>query len=528
MNMLHATKNNFTSGRTLGAQFMQANLWRDTQGASVLSKNMFKPFYSSLKGINSFVRNDEIFKNFLKGGAGFSSKYRGMSREGQVRSSVGVTEYEGMPKKIITMIDNLSSAFEYGTRIGEFELSKKNNSSDMDAAYEALEISTNFSVTGSNGFITGFIRTVPFLNAMIQSQDRLYREIAQSKKYDGNPVGVAMRGFIGITLPALLIYMINKDDEDYKEIPDYERFTNLHFKTNSGRYIKSPLPYDVGFTFATIPMLIMKYIEDDKGKDFADGLMWTMAQMYGVDGVPAFATGWWDIKTNKKWTGAFVVPKSLEGVDAPEQYTTNTSETFVKFGKMIGVSPIEAEHVFNAYTGYIGGYINSAVDYTLWDEEIFGEIPDKDISENIFLQRFLTPKVRPNSSYMEKFFDLKEESDMIVKTYRTKSDIRRAIKTKKMNVGNFEVLFGLTSEEKEVLFTLNESMNNLTKLIFGKGGIKDQEIYIKYNKDFSGAKKRKEIDELWERKNEFLKNYYKQAESALIEARKKSKQIKGR
>lgn len=530
MNIMFGIKNIFTRSITLGIEFTGANLVRDTIGASFLSKNGFVPFVSSFRGMYSFIRKDADYQAFMRSGGGYSSRIEAATREGTARRRVSVDEFGVMtgPEKILSTIDNIASAFEYGTRIGEFRLAKKNGLSDMDAGFAAREISTDFSAIGANRFLTGYIRTVPFLNAMIQSQDRVFREIAVKKKYDGNPVGLTMKAFLGITLPTLFLYLINKDDDDYKEIPDYEKRTNWHIKIGEGQFAKIPRPYDVGFVFATMPELFFKYLEDEKGKDFADGMLWTMTQMYGIDGVPAAATGWWDLVRNKKWTGAPVVPQSLENVEAPDQYTSNTSETFIRMGEALGISPIKAEHVFKAYTGYLGGYLMAGTDRMLWDESKFGERPDSKLSDNIFLKRFLTPETRPSTAAMEKFFNLKEKSDSIVATFKQEVDIRRSILGKGVDKKPFkdDKFYGLSSEEKQVLFALNDSMNDLIKIIYGKEGIKTAELVIKHNKRLTGEQKREQIDKLWKAKSVMFLKYYEAADRALQSAKLKSDQEK--
>ncbi|QZI87778.1 N-6 adenine-specific DNA methylase [Vibrio phage 44E38.1] len=529
MNVMFGVKNFFTRTITLGIEFTGANLVRDTVGATFLSKNNFKPFISSFQGMYSFLAKDKYYQDFIRSGGGHSSRLEGTTRDSQARRRVKLDEFGVMtgPERLLSSIDNLASAFEYGTRIGEYRLAKKNMKSDMDAGFDAREISTDFSVLGANRFLTGYIRTVPFLNAMVQSQDRVFREAAVSKRYDGNPTGMAMKAFLGITVPTLILYLVNKDDEDYKAIPDYEKRTNWHIKIGDGQFVKIPRPYDVGFVYATMPELFAKYVEDDKGKEFADGMLWTMTQMYGIDGTPAMMTGWWDLVRNEKWTGAPVVPQSLSDVEAPEQYTSNTSETFVRMGEALGVSPIKAEHMFKAYTGYLGGYLMAGTDHILWDESKFGEKPDRKLSENVFLRRFLTPDVRPATANMEKFFNLKEQSDKIVSTFKQTVDVRRQIKGQG-GTGKFkdDKFYGLSGKEKEVLFGLNDSMNQLIKLMYGKEGIKTAELKIKYDKKLSGKEKREQMDKLWLARNKAFETYYNQANQALQKAKREAKQEK--
>ena len=530
MNVMFGVKNFFTRMITLGIEFTGANLVRDTTGAAFLSKNNFKPFVDSFKGMYSFITKDEHYQNFIKAGGGYSSRLEAMTKEGTARRRVKLDEFGvmTMPEKLLSTIDNIASAFEYGTRIGEFRLAKKNMKSDMDAGFEAREISTDFSVLGANRFLTGYIRTVPFLNAMIQSQDRVFREAVVRKKYDGNPTALAMKAFLGITVPTLILYLVNKDDEDYKAIPDYEKRTNWHIKVGDGQFVKIPRPYDVGFVYATMPELFAKYVEDDKGAEFADGMIWTLTQMYGIDGTPAMMTGWWDLVRNEKWTGAPVVPSSLSDVEAPEQYTSNTAETFVRMGEALGVSPVKAEHMFKAYTGYLGGYLLWGTDHMLWDEEKFGEKPDSKASDNVFLRRFLTPDVRPATAAMEKFFDLKEKSDRVVSTFKQQVDVRRAIKGQLKESQKFkdDRFFGLSAKEKEVLFGLNDSMNQLIKLMYGKEGIKTAELKVKHDKKLTGKQKREELDRLWNSRNDAFMKYYLQADKALQKAKQQTKEFK--
>ncbi|NOS39032.1 hypothetical protein GTW72_13755, partial [Staphylococcus aureus] len=207
------------------------------------------PFISSFRGMYSFLAKDKYYQDFIRSGGGHSSRLEGATRDSQARRRVKLDEFGVMtgPERLLSSIDNLASAFEYGTRIGEYRLAKKNMKSDMDAGFDAREISTDFSVLGANRFLTGYIRTVPFLNAMVQSQDRVFREAAVSKRYDGNPTAMAMKAFLGITVPTLILYLVNKDDEDYKAIPDYEKRTNWHIKIGDGQFVKIPRPYDVGF-----------------------------------------------------------------------------------------------------------------------------------------------------------------------------------------------------------------------------------------------------------------------------------------
>ena len=91
----------------------------------------------------------------MRAGGGYSSQVHGLTKKGRARRRIGVEGFSVLNsvEKLYSSMDNLLSAFEYGTRIGEFKLAKKNKRSDLDSAFASREISTDFSVNGSNHFL---------------------------------------------------------------------------------------------------------------------------------------------------------------------------------------------------------------------------------------------------------------------------------------------------------------------------------------------------------------------------------------
>lgn len=524
MRSLFAIKNGFTRSITLGLEFTGANLVRDTIGAAIMSKGRFIPFVDSFRGMASYFMKDEHYQEWLRHGGGYSSRLESLSDERNARRRVQIKNFGALSyyERFISVLDRFVSAFEYGTRLGEFRVAKRQGESNFDAVFRAREISTDFSVQGASSFWSGYVRTVPFFNAMIQSQDRVYREALISKRYDGNPYAFAMKAFLGITLPSLILWMINKDDEEYKKIPEAEKRTNWHIPVGD-RFIKIPKPYDVGFIFGTMPELFMQYTEDKRGKNFAQGMLWTLTQMYGVDGTPAFLTGFLDLARNKDWTGAPVVPKNLEGVSLKNQYNTSTSEIFIQMGEMTRLSPIQAEHAFRAYTGYLGGYLVAGVDYMMWDTEKFGERPETDLSDNPAVKRFITPEVRRYTSDMERFWQLKEDADNATADIRQGMSIRMMIKygpemARKRAAA--DPLWGYTKEEKEALNKLNNRMNTLAGAVYGPTGINTQLEAIRYDKGRTAAEKKRDMEYYYTKRNMAFDKAIDSFEQVLKDVRK--------
>ena len=58
---------------------------------------------------------------------------------------------------------------------------------------------------------------VAFFNANMQGIDRLARE------FKDNPGRTSWKILLGITLPSILLYFANRDDERWKEIPQWQK-----------------------------------------------------------------------------------------------------------------------------------------------------------------------------------------------------------------------------------------------------------------------------------------------------------------
>ena len=59
---------------------------------------------------------------------------------------------------------------------------------------------------------------VAFLNANVQGTDKLLRT------FKDNPLGATAKAVAAVTLPSVLLYLANKDDDRWKsQIPDWQK-----------------------------------------------------------------------------------------------------------------------------------------------------------------------------------------------------------------------------------------------------------------------------------------------------------------
>ena len=119
-------------------------------------------------------------------------------------------------------------------------------------------ITTDFSARGSGWDVVR--RGVPFFNAAIQGM----RSMARATQTDQGARDVqkawakfVLNGIAVLTVPALIEYLNNKDEEWYNALPWKERF--LYFNIPAGnQIIQIPKPLEWGVAFAVLPVALME------------------------------------------------------------------------------------------------------------------------------------------------------------------------------------------------------------------------------------------------------------------------------
>ena len=92
------------------------------------------------------------------------------------------------------------------------------------AAYQGREVSTDFAMRGDNKALGFLYDTVMFLRPAVVSMDRLYRGVA----HDPNQAAIGMKTAM-IALSSVGLYLLNRNDSRYTDLPDWDRDSNWHF-----------------------------------------------------------------------------------------------------------------------------------------------------------------------------------------------------------------------------------------------------------------------------------------------------------
>lgn len=524
MNTLFRIKNIQTRTVTSMLQFLGPNIVRDTLSGYVISKNRFIPVYTSLVGLGHFIANSKTYKDFMLQGGGYGTRIEARTEETRSRRQLDLPsrDYFDMAAKLIAGYDRVTSAFEYGTRIGDYSAGLSKGKTKLEAAWEAREVSTDFGKMGLNEVWAKFLRTVPFMNAGIQGLDKTAREIFEMKgEMKGSNLvkfnKAKLRFFAaGASLTAMtaILFLLNNDDDRYNQLTKDQksRFWWI-FIPDMDKPIKIPRPYDVGHLFATVPETALNYAKDKDGKEASETLAWTLINTLGIGDYPGILQPFVEVQRNEKFTGAPIIPGQLMNVDVEYQFNDRTPQMYKSLGKTLGVSPIVAEHYTKGYLRYVEAYISDASEAYLWNTKEWGERPfPKGGFVDYLTHQFVGQKVPYRTKWTEGYYDLKNSAARKKATF----NLLRKQEIKEKGVTKTYANSGVNKD----LMALDGAFSVIDKTF------KDQTAIIssiKYNKKYTKEEKEKRIESWYENKNKTLKQVFIQINDKLKEIEKRVK-----
>ena len=515
---LMTIKNIMTWNITNNPLFYLTNFVRDTISASVLSKNNFKPVLSSLAGAYHFITKSKAYKEFMASGAGYGTRRTSLGGDIQAMEMLEVNRGFEVVSRIISAMEYGADVFEYGTRVGDFALSQKAGKSNMQASFDAREVSTDFMIKGSNITWTGFMATVPFMKAGINGIDKTARRIfslngemkfSNAVKFK-NQLGELQKHKIKIYATggilaglSLSLWMANKDDEEYKKLTRDAKMMYWHFFVD-GKHIKIPRPYDIGFAFATVPEIIADGIYTEHGEDALKDFMFGVKTMFSVGDISGLAQPILDHATNTNWTGSPIVPTNLQNLDdLSDQSLSYTPLMYKKLGKVTGASPILTQHYVDGYLGLTAKMVEEATENILWNTKEWGERPFAKNPVEFMTYRFVGKEQSPRTKYSEKYYELMQKAKGVKASFDVKR--KKAYVDKGKDVTEY-----MSSKEKGAYVQVSKMLSKFNRTLTQ---IKNKIEMVTYDKKLSGAKKEKLINEAYEDKTKIFKEITESLES---------------
>lgn len=406
---------------TLTPEFAVANIARDTILGSVMSRAGFRPVIDSLNGMRLRLTNDPLYQEFIANGGGMSSmfldetRFRAKLEKFYQRQGIDYRTVLDAPAKLGNFIETLADSFEMSTRLGEFQRAIQRGEHPRHAAYLGREVSTDFAMRGDSKTMGFMYDTVMFMKPAVLSWDRLARGLA----HDSNKMAIAAKTGT-LAMMSMALYLLNKDDQRYQDLPDWDRDSNWHFFVGD-QHFRYPKIWEIGAVASTAERTTEKLLAEDPqglGKDFAR----ILGATFNINWMPQIVAPLYEQATNRSnFTKAPIETPGMENLQPFLRAKPTTNETLKAAGmatrnlpEALQVNPARAEALLR-------GYFNTWAMYGLMlsDQAFFGDkLPAMRADQMPVIRRFYSQEPPQRTKFETEFYDLLGEAKRLHGTMR--------------------------------------------------------------------------------------------------------------
>jgi hypothetical protein len=392
-NYLGAPARTLRAGAILIPDFAVPNFFRDTMQASFLNKVGFVPIQDSVIGAFNIItkgnrkKTMEMYKKYVKSG-GMQSTLLAVDKpnifDGKVYDILSKGPVRNSNRGMLAPFRALTQLSEEMTRFRIFEKTYKKAIEKGLTEKQAIERGgfearnlLDYAKRGSLG--NNINRLVPFWNARVQGLTRLYEAFRDQPGRTTAMIGAY------VAIPTIGFYMLNYDDADYRDEPEWLKQNYYYFKINDKPY-RFPKPFEVGTLVSSVIEKSLDWIRTNEPQEWSK-----FAGQFFINN----AKGFYPIPTSVRplaenladysiFRDAPIIPKSLDkNLSNKFYYTEYTSETIKLFSEILNgivgddsflsVKPLHAENVFRSWTGGLGRYALDILDFALIKSKIIDD-----------------------------------------------------------------------------------------------------------------------------------------------------------
>ena len=485
LKLFRMSKSLLTNTVTVNPSFMIANYLRDSLSTWVVTGTKMIPILSGLKqGVKAW-REDAMLWQMMASGAGGGRYYN--TRSSNVRKMANQMKKRMKDKDFSeTVLDSPGKVWRFWQKVGNVSENANRlavmqdyinkGASVTEAAHQAMDV-LNFTRHGGSHIMRLITDTVPFLNARVQGLDRLYRGAKE------NPGTFAARGAL-LAMASLALFAMNKDREEYNDLPEWDKDIYWHFFTPFGHY-RFPKPFEVGAIFGTLPERIGEALDKGETRFLSDSVMRTIRDTLAFDPIPQLVRPAYElaIDRNRFFDSPIVgFDKYLE----PEaQYNTRTAVSAVKLAEAMPDiapdflrSPKQLEHLIYGYTSAVGSISLWMADRMMEEAGITEKKETLQLTEMPVIKRFFREHDPRSVKYASYFYDIVNEADKAYKTINKYKKHGRMDAAREIQEENQEVLRKRIplNRVKQEISEINRRMDRIAQSKFRKPEDKDQAI----------------------------------------------------
>ena len=350
--------------------FIVRNFVRDAQSALYFTHYSNATFIKNYgKAVKEIATNGKYWQLYQAMGGKGTTYYdpkSGLSDRYHFKNGA-VDKVAGGLNRVIDILSFANEAVEQYPRLAEFISTMEDTGDVQQALYNAADITTNF---GRGGFAARKLNAslVPFFNPGMQGLSKNIRNVIDRRGW--KEIGqLISRLLINGVAPGIimgLLYDGLKEDDDYKELSNYIKDSNILIKIGDNKFIKVPMGREPSVITAFTNRMWRWLKGEPASSAFAGYPSFAIEQIAPNNPLTnnIFA-GITAMSTNKTWYGGDIVSSYMEEKPDYLQYDESTDAFSIWLGEITrhgkngieGISPKKVNYLIDQYSGFIGDWL---------------------------------------------------------------------------------------------------------------------------------------------------------------------------
>lgn len=350
--------------------FIVRNFVRDAQSALYFTHYSNATFIKNYgKAVKEIATNGKYWQLYQAMGGKGTTYYdpkTGLSDRHHFKNGA-VDKVAGGLNRVIDILSFANEAVEQYPRLAEFISTMEDTGDVQQALYNAADITTNF---GRGGFAARKLNAslVPFFNPGMQGLSKNIRNVIDRRGW--KEIGqLISRLLINGVAPGIimgLLYDGLKEDDDYKELSNYIKDSNILIKVGDNKFIKIPMGREPSVITAFTNRMWRWLKGEPASSAFAGYPSFAIEQIAPNNPLTnnIFA-GITAMSTNKTWYGGDIVSSYMEEKPDYLQYDESTDAFSIWLGEITrhgkngieGLSPKKVNYLIDQYSGFIGDWV---------------------------------------------------------------------------------------------------------------------------------------------------------------------------
>lgn len=354
--------------------FIVRNFVRDAQSALYFTHYSNATFIKNYgKAVKEIATNGKYWQLYQAMGGKGTTYYdpkTGLSDRHHFKNGAVDKVADGL-NRVIDILSFANEAVEQYPRLAEFISTMEDTGDVQQALYNAADITTNF---GRGGFAARKLNAslVPFFNPGMQGLSKNIRNVIDRR--GAKEIGqLISRLLLNGVMPGIIMSLVYdglKEDEDYKELSNYIKDSNILIKIGDDKFIKVPMGREPSVITAFTNRMWRWLKGEPASSAFADYPSFAIEQLAPNNPLTnnIFA-GITAMSTNKNWYGGDIVSSYMEEKPDYLQYDESTDAFSIWLGEITrhgkngieGLSPKKVNYLIDQYSGFIGDWVLPAL-----------------------------------------------------------------------------------------------------------------------------------------------------------------------